>query len=66
MHLGGHESFFKYFRMFPTTFEVLLRLVAPKIINLSEKREAVSHRNNRSRMRVLLLLDAADEADTRK
>ena len=42
MHLGDHESFFKYFQMSPTTFEVLLRLVAPKIIKSSEKREAVS------------------------
>ena len=42
MHLGDHESFFKYFRMSPTTFEVLLRLVARKIIKSSEKREAVS------------------------
>ena len=42
MQLGDHESFFKYFRMSPATFEILLRLVAPKIIKSSEKREAVS------------------------
>ena len=38
MHLGDQESFFKYFQMFPATFEVLLRLGAPKIIKSSEKR----------------------------
>ena len=42
MHLGELESFFKYFRMSPTTFEAILRLGSPKVIKSSEKRATIS------------------------
>ena len=42
MQLGDHESFFKYFRMFPTVFEKLLRLVAPLIVKSDQKRESIT------------------------
>ena len=32
LRLHGSDYFFKYFRMSPTKYELLLRMVAPKII----------------------------------
>ena len=41
MHLGDHESFFKYFGMSPVGFEKLLHLVAPLIVRSDQNRESI-------------------------
>lgn len=41
LRLHDQEYFFKYFRMTPSKFEVLLRMVAPFITKSSFKREAI-------------------------
>ena len=41
LQLHDHEYFFKYFRMSPTRYEELLRLVAAHITKSSIRREAI-------------------------
>lgn len=41
LKLFDHEYFFKYFRMSPTRYEELLRLVAPRIIKSNERRTPI-------------------------
>ena len=42
MQLGDHEYFFKYFRMYPDTFELLLKKIAPFVERLNFMREPIS------------------------
>ena len=43
MKVCDHELFFKYFRMNPTQYENLLKLIAPAITKSSIKREVIGH-----------------------
>ena len=41
LQLGDHEFFFRYFRMYPDTFECLLRKVAPLLLKSNTRRESI-------------------------